>query len=48
MANPIVTAAILVEANGAALNNSGEPIERARTDNTVSVKSIKIGARRYP
>ncbi len=48
MANPVLTAAILVEANGAALNNSGEPIERARTENTVSVKSIRIGSRRYP
>ncbi|MDI6827933.1 MAG: type I-B CRISPR-associated protein Cas7/Cst2/DevR [Armatimonadota bacterium] len=48
MANPILTAAVLIEANGAALNNSGEPIERARTDNTVSVKAIRIGKYRYP
>jgi len=48
MANPILTAAVLIEANGAALNNSGDPIERARTDNTVSVKAIRIGSRRYP
>lgn len=48
MANPVVTAGILIEANGAALNNSGDPIERARTDNTVSVKAIRIGRLRYP
>ena len=48
MSNPIITAALLIEANGAALNNSGEPIEKARTDNTVSVKSIRVGNRKYP
>lgn len=48
MANPVVTAAVLIEANGAALNNSGEPIERAHTYNTVSVKTIYVGGKRYP
>lgn len=48
MINPVITAAVLVEANGAALNNSGEAIYGARTDNTVSVKSIMVGRERYP
>ena len=48
MANPVITAAVLIEANGAALNNSGDPIDRARTENTVSVKAIRAGGKKYP
>lgn len=48
MANPVLTGAVLIEANGAALNMSDEPIGGARTDSTIAVKQIRIGRLRYP
>ena len=47
MANPIITGAILIEANGAALNMAGQE-QGTRTDNAIVVKQIKIGRNRYP
>jgi CRISPR-associated protein Cst2 len=47
MSNPILTAAILIEANGAALNNAGNDAGQ-RLDNAVVVKQIKVGKNRYP
>ncbi len=47
VAYPIVTGAVLIEANGAALNNAGQD-EGRRTDNTIAVKQIQIGRLRYP
>ncbi|MFN3690939.1 MAG: type I-B CRISPR-associated protein Cas7/Cst2/DevR [Fimbriimonadales bacterium] len=47
MAYPILTGAVLVEANGAALNNAGQD-EGARVDNAIVVKQIRIGRMRYP
>lgn len=44
---PIVTGAVLIEANGAALNNAGQD-EGRRTDNTIVVKQIQLGRLRYP
>ncbi|MCS7255998.1 MAG: type I-B CRISPR-associated protein Cas7/Cst2/DevR [Thermomicrobium sp.] len=44
---PIVTGAVLIEANGAALNNAGQD-EGRRTDNTIAVKQVQIGRLRYP
>lgn len=47
MSYPVITAAILIEANGAALNNAGsQPGERL--DNAVAVKQIQIGRNRFP
>lgn len=48
MVYPVLTGAVLVEANGAALNMSDEPIGGARTDSTIAVKQIRIGRLRYP
>jgi len=47
MAYPIVTGAVLLEANGAALNNAGQDAG-ARVDNAIVVKQIRIGRLRYP
>lgn len=47
MSNPILTGAVLIEANGAALNNAGNSVGQ-RLDNAVVVKQIKIGRRSYP
>jgi CRISPR-associated protein Cst2 len=47
MAYPILTGAILVEANGAALNNAGQD-EGVRADNAIVVKQIRVGRLRYP
>lgn len=47
MSNPILTGAVLIEANGAALNNAGNSVGQ-RLDNAVVVKQIKIGRRLYP
>lgn len=47
MAYPILTGAVLVEANGAALNNAGQG-EGTRVDNAIVVKQIRIGRMRYP
>lgn len=47
MANPIFTGAILIETNGAALNNAGQD-EGTRTENAVVVKQIRVGRLRYP
>ncbi len=47
MSNPILTGAVLIEANGAALNNAGNAVGQ-RLDNAVVVKQIKIGRRLYP
>lgn len=48
MTYPVLTAAILIEANGAALNNAGSDSGAGRLDNTVVVKQIKIGRHAYP
>lgn len=48
MANPVLTGAVLIEANGAALNMSDESPGSARTDIGVAVKQIRIGRLRYP
>ena len=47
VAFPIVTGAVLIEANGAALNNAGQD-EGTRTDNRIVVKQIRVGGLRYP
>src|SRR5579884_2387830 len=47
MSNPVLTAALLLEANGAALNNAGND-EGQRLDNAVVVKKIKVGRAEYP
>lgn len=47
MAYPILTGAVLVEANGAALNNAGQEAG-ARVENAIVVKQIRIGRLRYP
>lgn len=47
MAYPVVTGAVLIEANGAALNNAGQ-VEGLRTENAIAVKQIRIGRLRYP
>lgn len=47
MANPILTGAVLIEANGAALNNAGQE-SGTRVDNAIVVKQIRIGRLRYP
>ncbi|MCG0276469.1 MAG: type I-B CRISPR-associated protein Cas7/Cst2/DevR [Thermosediminibacteraceae bacterium] len=47
MAYPVLTGTILIEANGAALNNAGQD-EGIRADNAVVVKQIRIGRLRYP
>lgn len=47
MAYPVVTGTVLIEANGAALNNAGQP-EGLRVENAVVVKQIRIGRLRYP
>lgn len=47
MAYPVVTGAVLIEANGAALNNAGQA-EGVRVDNAVVVKKIYAGRVRYP
>lgn len=44
-----LTAMLLIDAPASALNNSGDPIPNARTDNTSSVKFIrKMGGGMYP
>lgn len=44
-----ITATLLIDAPASALNNSGDPIPNARTDNTSSVKFIrKYGGGMYP
>ncbi len=44
-----LTAMLLIDASASALNNSGDPIPNARTDNTSSVKFIrKYGGGMYP
>jgi CRISPR-associated protein Cst2 len=47
MAYPVLTGAVLIEANGAALNNAGQD-QGTRTDNAIVVKQIRIGRLRYP
>jgi CRISPR-associated protein Cst2 len=47
MSNPVLTGAILIEANGAALNNAGNDAG-ARLDNAVVVKQVKIGRSSHP
>ena len=47
MTYPVVTGAVLIEANGAALNNAGLETGR-RVDNAVVVKQIRIGRLRFP
>ncbi len=47
IAYPVVTGAVLIEANGAALNNAGQD-EGRRTDNAIVVKQIQVGRYRYP
>ncbi|MCS7263523.1 MAG: type I-B CRISPR-associated protein Cas7/Cst2/DevR [Armatimonadetes bacterium] len=47
MAYPVVTGAVLIEANGAALNNAGQS-EGVRVENAIVVKQIRIGRFRYP
>lgn len=47
MAYPVLTGAVLVEANGAALNNAGQEAG-ARVDNAIVVKQIRVGRLRYP
>lgn len=43
-----VTGMLLIDAPASALNNSGEPIPGARTDNTSSVKFIRVGGNYFP
>lgn len=44
-----LTSLLLIDASASALNNSGDPIPNARTDNTSSVKFIrKFGGGMYP
>lgn len=47
MAYPVVTGAVLIEANGAALNNAGQD-EGIRADNAIVVKQVRVGRLRYP
>jgi CRISPR-associated protein Cst2 len=47
MANPVLTGAVLIEANGAALNNAGQE-SGTRADNAIVVKQIRNGRLRYP
>ncbi|HZO88724.1 MAG TPA: type I-B CRISPR-associated protein Cas7/Cst2/DevR [Chthonomonadaceae bacterium] len=47
MIYPVLTAAMLVEANGAALNNAGNAAGQ-RLDNAVVVKQIQVGRNSYP
>lgn len=47
MAYPVVTGAVLIEANSAALNNAGQA-EGLRVENAIVVKQIRIGRLRYP
>ncbi len=47
MAYPVLTGAVLVEANGAALNNAGQDQGR-RVENAIVVKQIRIGRMYYP
>lgn len=47
MAYPTITGAVLIEANGAALNNAGQA-EGLRVENAIVVKQIRIGRLRYP
>ena len=47
MAYPVITGAILIEANGAALNMAGQE-EGGRTGNVIVVKQIRVGRNRYP
>jgi CRISPR-associated protein Cst2 len=44
---PVLTGAVLVEANGAALNNAGLA-EGVRVENVIVVKQIRIGRLRFP
>ncbi|MEZ0344482.1 MAG: type I-B CRISPR-associated protein Cas7/Cst2/DevR [Caldimicrobium sp.] len=44
---PVLTGAVLIEANGAALNNAGQA-EGLRVENAIVVKQIRIGRFRYP
>ena len=48
MTYPVLTAAILIEANGAALNNAGSDPDAGRLGNAVVVKQIRIGRNAYP
>ena len=51
MSNPVLTAAILIEANGAALNNAGNNAGSQAgqiLDNAVVVKQIRVGKNVYP
>lgn len=43
-----LTGMTIIDAPASALNNSGEPIENARTENTVSVKFIRTRTGFYP
>jgi len=43
-----VTGLMLIDAPASALNNSGEGIPNARTDNTVAVKAIRTGDGTFP
>ena len=43
-----ITAMMLIDAPASALNNSGEAIQGARTDNTSSVKYIQTNRGKYP
>lgn len=47
MAYPVVTGAVLIEANGAALNNAGQA-EGVRVENAIVVKQIRLGRLRFP
>ncbi|MBX6754701.1 MAG: type I-B CRISPR-associated protein Cas7/Cst2/DevR [Thermorudis peleae] len=47
IAYPVITGTVLIEANGAALNNAGQD-EGRRTDNAIVVKQLQIGRLRYP
>ncbi len=48
MSYPILTAAVLIEANGAALNNAGSDPDAGRLGNAVVVKQIRVGRALYP
>lgn len=43
-----ITGMLIIDAPASALNNSGEPIQNARTDNTASVKAIRTARGTYP
>ncbi len=47
MPYPVLTGAVLIEANGAALNNAGQD-QGTRADNAVVIKQIRVGRLRYP